>query len=99
MVWAGVHEGQQTVCELHDELEEPLLEFGCDRCEERHYTPHITLGRVKSDHPTEKLTAALTRQASWKGGEITIREIHVMSSELTREGPIYTVLSRAKLKG
>ena len=30
-------------------------------------------------------------------GETTVRELLVMSSELTPKGPIYTVLSRAKL--
>jgi 2'-5' RNA ligase len=28
-----------------------------------------------------------------------VREVHVMSSQLTPEGPIYTVMSRAKLGG
>jgi RNA 2',3'-cyclic 3'-phosphodiesterase len=97
IVWVGVGEGVQEVVALHDALEPPLLELGCYRREERHYTPHITLGRVKSDRPTDKLTASLTRRAGWKGGATSVREIHVMSSELTSRGPIYTVLSRAKL--
>jgi 2'-5' RNA ligase len=95
-LWVGVGEGTQALCALHDALETPLLDLGYRR-EERRYTPHITLGRVKSDRPTEKLTAALAKEAGWKGGEITVREIEVMSSELTSKGPIYTVLSRAKL--
>ena len=97
VLWAGVGEGTQAVCTLHDVLERPLLELGCYRREERQYTPHITLGRVKSDRPTDKLAAALARQAGWKGGETVVREVHVLSSELTPQGPLYTVLSRAKL--
>jgi 2'-5' RNA ligase len=97
VLWVGVGEGTQPLCTLHDALEPPLMELGCYRREGRQYTPHITLGRVKSDRPTEKLAAALAKQAGWKGGEITVRELLVMSSELTPKGPIYTVLSRAKL--
>jgi 2'-5' RNA ligase len=97
VLWAGVGEGRQPLCTLHDALEAPLLDLGYYRREDRQYTPHITLGRVKSDRPTEKLSAALAKQAGWQGGEITVREVLVMSSELTSEGPIYTVLSRAKL--
>ena len=96
VVWAGVGEGTRGLVALHDSLETPLLELGYRR-EERRYTPHITLGRVKSDRPTEKLAAALARQAGWKGGETTLREVLVMSSELTPRGPLYTVLSRAPL--
>ena len=85
------------MCALHDALEPPLMELGCYRREERKYTPHITLGRVKSDRSAEPLAAALAKQTAWKGGEIGVREIQVMSSELTPKGPIYAVLSRCKL--
>lgn len=97
VLWVGVGQGQQELCTLHDALEPPLLDLGCYRREERKYAPHITLGRVKSDRPTDKLTTALLKHAAWKGGETTVREVHVMSSELTPQGPIYTVLSRARL--
>jgi 2'-5' RNA ligase len=97
VLWAGVGHGMLDVCALHDALEGPLLELGCYRREERAYTPHITLGRVKSDRPTDTLAAALAKQAGWKGGETTVSEVLVMGSELTPRGPVYTVLSRAKL--
>jgi 2'-5' RNA ligase len=97
VLWAGVGQGAQEVCALHVALEGPLLKLGCYRREERAYTPHITLGRVKSDRPTDKLTAALAKQAGWKGGETTVGEVLVMSSELRPQGPMYTVLCRAKL--
>ena len=96
-LWAGVGEGTQAIVALHDALELPLMELGCYRREERQYTPHITLGRVRSDRPTDKLAAVLAKQAGWHGGETLVREIHVMGSELTPHGPVYTVLSRAKL--
>jgi 2'-5' RNA ligase len=96
VLWVGVGEGTQPLCAIHDALEIPLQELGYRR-EERRYTPHITLGRVKSDRPTDSLTAALAKHAGWKGGEMTVREVHVLSSELTPQGPHYTVLSRAPL--
>jgi 2'-5' RNA ligase len=97
ILWAGVGTGLQEVVGLHDALEPPLLALGCYRREERQYTPHITLGRVRSDRPTDKLGGALARHAGWKAGETTVTEVHVMSSELTPQGPVYTVLSRATL--
>ena len=96
VLWVGVGEGTQPLCAIHDALETPLLELGYRR-EERKYSPHITLGRVKSDRPTEKLASALAQHAGWKGGEIQVRELLVMGSKLTPIGPEYTVLSRGKL--
>lgn len=98
IVWVGIGAGSGEVCALHDALEAPLLELGCYRREERAYTPHITLGRVKSERSTAALSMALARQANWRGGETEVREVRVLSSELTPQGPIYTVLSRAKLR-
>src|SRR5262245_38768293 len=98
VLWAGVGEGAAELIALHDALEPPLLELGCYRREERRYTPHITLGRVRSDRPTEGLATALAKHAAWKGGAVQVEEVLVMSSELTRDGPEYTVLARAALK-
>jgi 2'-5' RNA ligase len=98
VVWAGVGEGTQELVRLHDALERPLLELGCYRREDRPYTPHITLGRVKADQPGDCLATAIIRQADWQGGSIDVREVHVLSSQLTPSGPVYAVLSRAKLR-
>lgn len=99
IVWAGVGAGAAEVCALHDALEKPLLELGCYRREERKFTPHVTLGRIRNEQGSPSLEGPLRKLEKWKGGETTIQEVHVMSSELTREGPVYTVLSRARLSG
>lgn len=96
VVWVGVGEGAQELCALHDALEGPLQELGYRR-EERRYTPHITMGRVKSERSTDDLAVSLAKRAGWKAGAVTVEEILVMSSQLTPQGPQYMVLSRAKL--
>jgi 2'-5' RNA ligase len=97
VLWVGVGEGAAELVALHDALETPLLELGCYRREERRYKPHITLGRVRGDRPASALATALLKQASWHGGVTQVQEVRVLSSELTPQGPIYTVLSRAPL--
>jgi 2'-5' RNA ligase len=96
-LWVGVGEGTQELVALHDALEPPLLALGCYRREERQYTPHVTLGRVRSDRPGDALPAALAKQAGWRCGEQAVREVLVMGSELTPQGPVYTVMGRGKL--
>jgi 2'-5' RNA ligase len=97
ILWAGVGAGAQEVLAIHDAIETPLLELGCYRREERRYTPHVTLGRIRGERPPDGLDKALARQKDWQGGETIVHEVRVMASELTPQGPKYTVLSRAKL--
>jgi 2'-5' RNA ligase len=96
-VWVGVGEGHAELVALHEALEKALLQLGCYRREDRQYEPHITLGRVKNEGVNDRLVAALTRHAKWVGGTTEVDEVLVLSSELRPQGPVYTVLSRAKL--
>lgn len=96
-IWVGVGDGADEVQALHAALEAPLLELGYYRREERQFTPHITLGRVKQDDSTDGLADLLKKKADWQGGLVEVREVLVLSSQLTPQGPIYTVLSRAPL--
>jgi 2'-5' RNA ligase len=97
VIWIGVGQGTQELCSLHDALEPPLLDLGCYRREDRKYRPHVTLGRVRSDRSADKLAESLAKNTGWRGGETVVRELLVMGSELTSDGPLYTVLSRARL--
>lgn len=98
VVWAGVGAGAQELVAIHDALEGPLQDLGCYRREERQYTPHITLGRARGEQSTDGLATALARKADWQGGIVEVRELLVLSSQLMREGPVYAVLGRGKLR-
>jgi 2'-5' RNA ligase len=96
-LWVGVGQGVQEVVAVHDAIEPALLALGCYRREERKYTPHVTLGRRRGEGPADALAKALARHQTWKAGEATVSEVHVMGSQLTPKGPLYTILGRAKL--
>ncbi len=100
-LWVGIGEGVQELVALHDALELPLLDLGCYRREERKYTPHLTLGRVKGETGAQELMTALARRTDWQGGQVRVSEVLVMSSDfgLRPGGPTYTVLGRGKLGG
>ncbi|MGF1578362.1 MAG: RNA 2',3'-cyclic phosphodiesterase [Gemmataceae bacterium] len=97
VLWAGVTTGKEQVRELHDALEQPLLDMGCYRREDRKYTPHLTIGRVKGDKHENNLSTLMSQWADWSAGEVNVDEILVMGSELKRDGPVYSVLSRTPL--
>jgi 2'-5' RNA ligase len=98
-LWMGIGAGSEQVCAVHDAIEAPLLDMGSYRRETRAYVPHVTLGRVRGDRPNDELAKALVNHKTWSAGEVAVGEVQVMSSELTPEGPIYTILGRAKLFG
>jgi len=98
-LWAGVSQGHDELVALHAAIEGPLLELGCYRREERKFEPHVTLGRVRSDSGAGQLSAARQQQEKFAAGEFRVSEAAVMSSELRPEGPVYAVLSRARLGG
>ncbi len=99
IIWLGIGDGRDELIALHDRIEAPLAERGGYRREDRGYTPHLTLGRIASEEREDGWTEALAEHAGWSAGATLIDEVLVMSSELHRSGPVYSILGRAKLTG
>ena len=98
ILWAGVTEGVTELRALHADLEEGLLDLGCYRREDREYTPHLTLGRLQLDENADGWSNAIAKLSDWQGGSMSVEEVLVMSSEMRRDGPEYSVMGRAPLR-
>jgi 2'-5' RNA ligase len=55
------------------------------------------VGRIRGDDLVPELQSTLARHEQWTAGTMMVDEVHVLSSELASDGPVYTVLSREKL--
>ncbi|MBX9627766.1 MAG: RNA 2',3'-cyclic phosphodiesterase [Gemmataceae bacterium] len=97
VVWGGVTDGADALGRLHAALEARLLDLKLVAREERAYTPHLTLGRVKGEADGQTLAPELPKLLAWDGGRCVVNEVLVYSSELWRDGPEYAVLGRAAL--
>lgn len=97
ILWAGINNGADELKDLHDDIEESLCDLGCYRREDRPYNPHLTLGRLNHDDNAEQWGEILSKYADWHGGISPVEEVLIMSSELRREGPNYSVVGRAPL--
>ena len=97
ILWAGITDGATELKRLYDKLEAKLLDLGCYRKEERGYTPHLTLGRVKGEADGFALARELPKRLAWDGGRTVVDEVLVFASELKPDGPEYTVIGRAEL--
>jgi 2'-5' RNA ligase len=95
-LWIGVSASNGELAALQRELEVELAREGYPR-EERGFTPHVTLGRIRHIVPNPTLEQAMLEHQSWHGGVVQVREVLVMSSTLGPAGPSYAVLARARL--
>jgi 2'-5' RNA ligase len=99
VVWGGIAGGTEELARLHATLEDPLIDLGLYRREDRGYTPHLTLGRVSGEKAGQALSPLLPQYADWSGGTTAVSELVIYSSELRRDGPVYTALGRCPLRG
>ena len=61
---------------------------------------HLTIGRVRGGRAAAAdLAQSIEKNADYAAGQITVTELVLFSSQLQREGPIYTALGRSRLGG
>lgn len=97
VIWAGIADCPPLMS-LQQRIGEALLEaeITFDR---KPFSPHLTLGRVKSVDPhTPALLDKLEKYAETAFGRALVSGVELMKSELTPRGAEYTVLHRAPLK-
>jgi len=68
-----------------------------ERSEDRAFSPHLTLGRVKSGRDLRTLASAIEAMAAEQGPAFEAREVIIFKSDLGRDGPTYTSLARIAL--
>jgi RNA 2',3'-cyclic 3'-phosphodiesterase len=89
MLWAGV-EKSPSLLHLHQKVESALMRMGMQP-EERRYTPHVTLARLKyaPEGGTGRLQAFLAEHALFKAPPFAVDRFSLIASYLTKSGPIY----------
>jgi len=99
IVWVGVRGETELLVALHQNLGEELkvIDF---KPEDRPYSPHLTIGRVKNGLPRRQLTQlgeVLDQEIRLIGelATLNVAELSLIKSELTPSGPVYTPLTRA----
>lgn len=96
VLWAGINEGKEALLQLAREVEAV-----CGRCgfpaEERPFSPHLTIGRVRSPRGLDRLAKELQGTA-FQGGKTEAREIILFQSVLSPYGPAYTPLAELPLR-
>ena len=98
VVWVGLNRGGESIRSLQHAIEEKLAGEGFAR-EERSFTPHLTIGRVRSQRGKGVLIQTIERKKDITIGGFWTREIIFFRSELRPTGAIYTKLGIFPMKG
>ncbi len=96
VLWAGLVGGAAPLGALAASIEEALAGLGFPR-EDRAFSPHITLGRVREPGRAPALAEALGAASGRRFGRVTVAETALMRSDLSPRGARYTALASVAL--
>jgi RNA 2',3'-cyclic 3'-phosphodiesterase len=97
--WLGCEKGEAQLSDLQRRIEAALSKIG-HRPEGRRFQAHLTIGRARGGGPAMGDLGQLFREyAEHTIGQTNVRQITLFSSQLGPQGPRYTPLSVAALRG
>ncbi|MEM1514919.1 MAG: RNA 2',3'-cyclic phosphodiesterase [Thermoproteota archaeon] len=91
VIWAGIGEGTNELRNIYYQLEPNLQRIGL-RPDDKGFSPHITIARVKSGRGRGGLAEIIRKYEDYKFGVIKARCLRLKKSVLTPRGPIYSIL-------
>ena len=95
VLWIGVGGKTDLLCKLQNSIETALEEKGFLR-EDRAFTPHLTVGRIRSPRKLSRLLEVFLKDEIVME-PFTVKEVIVYKSRLTHRGPIYSPLAKCPL--
>lgn len=96
VVWAGVGEGYQKVVDIFKILDSNLRKLNF-KSEDEEFTPHITIGRFRSNRNISAFIKFVENYEDVVFGQFNVTCIRLKRSILTPRGPIYSNLYEVKL--
>ncbi len=96
MLWAEVIDPTGRLARLFEQLETALHPLGFAR-ENRSFSPHITLARVRFAGDPSALRAAAGELADEHFGRLRAEQLTIYTSQLQKGGPIYTPIANPPL--
>ena len=99
VLWVGLH-APAALAALQSDVEASMVKLGYEK-EERAFSAHLTIGRVKQNPSSAELQQIRTTLETTQLGNIhptRVDSIHLYQSELKSTGSIYTKLFSSKLK-
>lgn len=91
VVWAGITEGADQLKTVFNQLEPHLRSLGFAP-DQKGFSPHLTIARVKTGRNKAQLADYVAKNANYNFGNIKAECLRLKKSDLTPRGPIYSTL-------
>lgn len=99
VIWVGVHDETAVLADLHRKVQRELGQLGFAPDQKR-FSPHLTLARLRSPQGFSAVIEKAEKIARGKEfGRAKIASVDLMLSELSPQGPRYSVLAGIQLPG
>ncbi len=95
VIWVGMPNSPASLIEIAEKIDSNLAEIGFPQ-EDKRFSPHLTIGRVKAEVSNGFIEKIKSRQ--FDGGEFNVNEILIMKSDLHPAGAVYTQLQKIALR-
>ena len=96
VVWTGLAGDIETLARLQVAVENAMALLGMAR-EERKFTPHLTLGRIKFIRSRDSWIKTLEEIKDLSLPGFMVTSVSLMKSELKPSGAVYTEMGRVEL--
>ena len=97
VVWLGVSGDIDKLSALQGSVEESMTAVGFDR-EERAFSPHLTLARIKYLRTRFSWQKAIDSIKDIRLAEFDVDHVSLMKSDIKPSGAVYTEIGRVRLK-
>jgi 2'-5' RNA ligase len=91
VVWVGIKEGQEKLNDIFHQLEPKLRQIGLPP-DDKGFSPHMTIARVKSAASRDALVEFVESKRGEEYGILPVAAVRLKKSTLTPRGPIYTTI-------
>jgi RNA 2',3'-cyclic 3'-phosphodiesterase len=96
VIWIGISESSGALVRLQQAVAKATAALA-EKQEDRAYTAHLTLGRVRSGKNARDLTGMLDAMTGATGPAFEARDVTIFKSDLSPQGPTYTPLAKIAL--
>ena len=93
VLWLGMEKQPAQLDKLVQDIEQNFEELGFEK-EQRPFSAHLTLARIKDDRPNRQLAEFIDNFGKVNAGSITVDSVCFYKSQLTSAGPVYTLLRK-----
>ncbi len=97
VLWVGVAGEMDKLSSLQTAVEDGMERLAFSR-EERKFSTHLTLARIKFPRPRDNWQQKIGEIQNVKLGGFVADHVSLMKSELRRDGAVYTEVGRMELK-